>query len=44
MSQEKLQTTIMLNFGGGGVGWTGEGVKELYYGICASKELVVYSH
>ena len=41
MSQEKLQTIIMQNFvcvgGGGG------GVKEVYYGICASKEFNVSS-
>ena len=29
MSQEKLQTIVMQNFGG---------VKEVYYGICASRE------
>ena len=29
MSQEKLETMIMQNF---------EGVKEVYYGICASRE------
>ena len=29
MSQEKLQTMIMQNFGG---------LKEVYYGICASRE------
>ena len=35
MSQEKLQTMIMQNFGG---------VKEVYYGICASRELIILLH
>ena len=34
MSQEKLQTMIMQNFGG---------VKEVYYGICANRELVKHA-
>ena len=33
MTQEKLQTMIVQNVGGGG------GVKEVYHGICASREL-----
>ena len=37
MSQEKLQTKVMQNLGGG----EGGGVKEMYYGICASIELKV---
>ena len=32
MSQEKLQTMNMQNLGGG------VAVKEVYYGICASRE------
>ena len=38
MSQEKFQTMIMqFFFGGERVG--GGGVKEVYHGICASREL-----
>ena len=35
MSHEKSQTIIMENLGGGG----GGGVREVYYGICASREI-----